>query len=230
MSEMNEMGCGHLAEVAAELALGVVTGRERAQAIAHLDGCDACREHVRQLALTGEDLLGLLPGMEPPAGFETRVMSRLGLAGRDRRHPWTRWMLTAVAGAVIAVACGLGGWALRGAAPAPPSAGSTTGSTLRSAALITAGHHTAGKIFLYGGSPRWLYMTVDTGSGDGTVTCQLEGRDGRIITVGSFWLNGGYGYWGSPEPAKAATMTVTGARLTAADGKVLATASFGTLR
>jgi hypothetical protein len=229
MSEMNEMGCGDLAEVAAELALGVLTGRERAQAIAHLDRCDACREHVRQLTLTGEDLLGLLPGIEPPAGFETRVMSRVGLAGQRRRRPWTRWMLAAAAGIVIAAACGLGGWGLRGTAPVPPSTGSsTTGSTLHSAALITASHHKVGKIFLYGGSPRWLYMTVDTGLGNGTVICQLEGRDGRIITVGSFRLNGGYGYWGSPEPAKAAT--VTGARLTAADGKVLATASFSAIR
>jgi hypothetical protein len=228
MSEINEMGCDDLAEVAAELALGVVTGRERAQAIAHLDRCDACREHVRQLTLTGENLLWLLPGIEPPVGFESRVMSRLGFAGRGRRRPWTRWMLTAAAGTVIAAACGLGGWGLRGTAPAPPSTGSTTGSTLHSAALITASHRTVGKIFLYGGSPRWLYMTVDAGSGNGTVICQLEDRDGHIITIGSFRLNGGYGYWGSPEPAKAAT--VTGARLTAADGKVLATASFGAIR
>ena len=224
MSEINEMGCDDLAEVAAELALGVVTGRERAQAIAHLDRCDACREHIRQLTLTGEDLLGLLPGIEPPVGFETRVMSRLGLAGQGRRRPWTRWLLAAAAGTVIAAACGLGGWGLRGTAPALPSTGSTTGATLHSAALITASHRTVGKIFLYGGSPRWLYMAVDAGSGNGTVICQLEGRDGHIITIGSFRLNGGYGYWGSPEPPKAAA--VTGARLTTADGKVLATARF----
>ena len=80
MSELNEMGCDEFADVAAELALGVLTGRERAQAIAHLDHCDACRENVRQLTMTGEELLGLLPASEPPAGFETRVMERIGLA------------------------------------------------------------------------------------------------------------------------------------------------------
>jgi hypothetical protein len=53
MSELNEMGCAEFAGVAAELALGV---------------------------LTGEELLRLLPAGEPPAGFETRVMERLGLA------------------------------------------------------------------------------------------------------------------------------------------------------
>ncbi len=61
MSELNDMTCAELADVAAELALGVLTGRERAVAIAHLDTCDACREHVRQLMATGEQLRGLLP-------------------------------------------------------------------------------------------------------------------------------------------------------------------------
>src|ERR1700685_4706712 len=79
MSEGNEMGCAEFADAAAELALGVLTGRERARALAHLDQCEECRENVRELTGTGEELVGLLPAIEPPAGFETRVMERLGL-------------------------------------------------------------------------------------------------------------------------------------------------------
>jgi len=79
MSELNDMTCAELADVAAELALGVLTGRERAVAVAHLDRCDGCREYVRQLMATGEQLVELLPAAEPPAGFETRVLARLGL-------------------------------------------------------------------------------------------------------------------------------------------------------
>ena len=67
MSEQTEMSCEEFADVAAELALGVLTGRERARAIGHLDECDTCREHVRQVSLTGEEMLGLLPSGEPPA-------------------------------------------------------------------------------------------------------------------------------------------------------------------
>ncbi len=85
MSDVNEMSCAGFGDVAAELALGVLTGRERADALAHLDHCDACREDVRKLTMTGEGLLGLLPSREPPAGFETRVMDRLGLTVPDRR-------------------------------------------------------------------------------------------------------------------------------------------------
>jgi hypothetical protein len=61
MSELNAVSCTRLSEVAAELALGVLTGRERADAIAHLDRCDSCREHVQQLMLASQGLLGLLP-------------------------------------------------------------------------------------------------------------------------------------------------------------------------
>ena len=80
MSEVNDMSCGEFGDVAAELALGVLTGRERARALAHLERCDACREDVRLLTVTGEEMVGLLPAIEPPAGFETRVMDRLGLS------------------------------------------------------------------------------------------------------------------------------------------------------
>ena len=95
---------------------------------------------------------------------------------------------------------------------------------LHTAALTTASHQRIGTIFLYNGRPGWLYMNVDTGSGNGTIICQLEGPDGSVITVGSFRLTGGYGHWGSPEPLPPAA--VTGARLATTRGKALATASF----
>jgi len=232
MSELTDMSCEEFAQVAAELALGVLTGRERARAIAHLDRCDSCREHVRQLSLTGEEMLGLLPSGEPPAGFETRVMGRLGHTTAAQRPKRTRLMLAAAAVTLAAVACGLGGWGLRGAISAPSPGISTAQTTLRSAALLTSAHEPAGKIFLYKGDPRWVYMDVDmdmdTGAGNGTVICQLEASDGRIVTVGSFHLDGGYGSWGSPDPIEAAS--VTGARLISLNGTVLATASFTAAR
>ena len=252
MSELNEMGCREFSDVAAELALGVLTGRERAQALAHLDRCASCREEVRELTATGEGLLGLLPSLEPPAGFEARVMDRLGLAApvpspaspagwtgrlavlgrkparqastgqastRQARPPGrTRRMLALAAVALAVVAAGLGGWGLRPGTPAP------AGAPLSSATLLSASHQAAGKIFLYEGSSRWLYMSVDMPTGNGTVTCQVQTRDGHFTTVGAFQLAGGRGYWGSPVPPTQGSLT--GARLVGPDGTVLATASF----
>src|SRR5580700_9724420 len=245
MSEVNEMGCAEFADAAAELALGVLTGRERAQALAHLDQCEACRENVRQLTVTGEELVGLLPAIEPPAGFETRVMERLGL-GTPAPAPspaparrvslarrfglkladWTgrggvsypRRMLSAAAVAAAVIVAGLGGWGLHAATSSPAA------SPLSSATLLTATHQTAGQIYFYDGSHRWVYMSVDIGSGNGTVICQVEGPDGHLTTVGSFRLSGGYGYWGSPDPVTNGPLT--GARLVTTTGTVLATATF----
>ena len=237
MSDTYMMGCGEFADVAAELALGVLTGRERALALAHLDQCESCRENVRQLTMTGEELLGLLPAIEPPAGFETRVMERIGLGtpspgpaparrlsmpGRVRRLSMpglTRRMLAAAAIVLAVVAAGLGGWGLRAA-----TSSSAASAPLSASALLSASHQTVGEIFVYDGSPRWAYMSVDMDSGNGTVTCQLVGKDGHVTTVGSFRLHDGYGSWVSSRPL--GNGPLAGARLLSADGTVLATASF----
>ena len=79
LDAMDDMSCEEFAEVAAELALGVLTGRERARALAHLDGCESCREQVRELTMAQDELLALLPSAQPPAGFESRVLERIGL-------------------------------------------------------------------------------------------------------------------------------------------------------
>lgn len=266
MSELNDMTCAELADVAAELALGVLTGRERAMAIAHLDKCDACREDVRQLMATGEQLLELIPPAEPPAGFETRVLERIGLpapplrrsrastypqllsrresAGRQAgpgraeprpgadqpgaspaapgraRRPWrTRRLLASAAVVAAVLAAGAGGWGLgAGTAPAASS------EPLMSGDLVTASHQEVGDIFFYYGDSRWMYMSVDLGTGSGLVTCQVIDQKGQVTTIGSFHLTDGYGAWGDRDPGTSGSLS--GARIVAADGTVLATAKF----
>ncbi|MER5969503.1 hypothetical protein ABT112_07155 [Streptomyces sp. NPDC002055] len=78
---MTDLTCAELRELGAELALGILPGQERAAAIDHLDRCPSCREYVEHLTLAEDGLLGLLPGSEPPVGFEKRVLRRLGMAG-----------------------------------------------------------------------------------------------------------------------------------------------------
>jgi hypothetical protein len=249
------MNCAELAEVAAELALGVLTGRERAQAIAHLDRCDACREDVRQLMATSEGLLALLPASEPEAGFETRVLDRLGLAvpadrhpvGRDRagretrhaaryRHARPRRAVSVrrlVASAAVSLAvlgAGVAGWGIGTARSPVPSSLAPSSAPLDSAALLSASHETVGQVFVYQGGKgqggqQWMYMSVmNLPSGDGAVTCQVVGADGQVTTAGSFRLTGGNGAWASSGWWVGGT--VHAARLLAADGTVLATATF----
>jgi anti-sigma-K factor RskA len=251
LDDMDDMSCDEFAEVAAELALGVLTGRERAAALAHLEGCESCRELVRELTMTGEELLALLPSREPPAGFETRVLDRIGLSAPSRPRPRprdgavrradrgadrpaadrptsrprtrVRSVLSAAAVVIALVGAGLGGWGLRAATAPPPSISAP--SALSSAALVTTAHESAGMVFVYNRAPWWVYMSVNLGGlGNVAVKCQLENAAGQFTTVGNFRLSDGYGSWASPY---ASYGTVVGARLLSANGTVLASATFG---
>jgi hypothetical protein len=209
----------HLAEAGAALALNALTGRERAQALEHLQHCRRCRAQTSAMALTSDDLLRLLPDTPPPPGFTNRVTSQLGRPSRSpaRSHP--RVILAAAAVAVMLVAGGLTGWGLRvahrPATPAPP---------LRTAALIAPTHQQLGRVFLHLHGSRWIFFTVDADDGNTTLICQLTTRTGQLITAGTFAIWSGDGYWGTPVPSHSAT--ITGARLITTSGTVLATAHF----
>ncbi|MER5184131.1 zf-HC2 domain-containing protein [Streptomyces sp. NPDC002896] len=247
----NDATCETLQETGAELALGVLPGRERAEAVAHLDRCADCREYVEQMTLVGDGLIGLLPGSEPPVGFETRVaraltqasaghegrLSMRGLGrvrrGFRRRGPGRVRLRVAAAAAASALVFGFGGWAVGTAIEtwtAAPSQPSETASDLLWADLtgVGPGRPVAGEIYAHAGEPGWLYMSVDLADAgipySGKVTCLLERTDGTTEQLGTFEVHDGYGYWGAPAPVDPSTLS--GIRLTSADGTVLAVAQF----
>jgi hypothetical protein len=63
--------------VAEDLALGAIDGSERAELFAHAAGCPACQARLDELALLTDRLLLAAPELEPPAGFEGRVLDHL---------------------------------------------------------------------------------------------------------------------------------------------------------
>ncbi|MER6128625.1 zf-HC2 domain-containing protein [Streptomyces sp. NPDC001795] len=243
----SDVTCEKLREIGAELALGVLPGRERAEAVAHLDRCADCREYIEHLTLVGDRLIGLLPGSEPPVGFEARVAQSLrrgaptherrshargsgfplkGLRGRVRLR-----MASAVA--ALALAFGFGGWAIGTAMEEDLTAGPSTSAVAGMGMLwggLTSGAlgKPTGEIYAHPGSRGWVYMSVDLADAgipySGKVTCLLERHDGTTVRVGAFTVHGGYGYWGGP--ASVDPSVLSGARLTSPDGAVLATAHF----
>lgn len=68
--------CDTCREVAAELALGISVGNERAAALEHLTGCPACRRELHGLTAALDALMSIVPSVEPPAGFEDRVLAK----------------------------------------------------------------------------------------------------------------------------------------------------------
>ncbi|MEA2932255.1 MAG: hypothetical protein QOI56_1040 [Actinomycetota bacterium] len=81
MSDPRPSPCTESDSWGAELALGLLSGPERAAALSHLAACPACREQVDGLARIADRLLQLAPDAEPPAGFESRVLAAVGTAG-----------------------------------------------------------------------------------------------------------------------------------------------------
>jgi hypothetical protein len=243
VSEFNEMSCAEATDAAAELALGALAGRERARALAHLDRCGNCQETVCRLAVISDAMLRLLANSEPPPGFETRVLARTGMTSagsatrasgaRARRGQVTgcagegrvvprrvrdlRKVIAVVACSLAVFAAALGGWGLRRPAQRPEP-------LLLSASLVSPSGHAVGQVFAYAGGSGWMYVWVDTGSGDGSVTCQLTSKGGGVTTIGKFWLADGHGDWGGPSGV--AISAGSGARLVTAWGTVVATAVF----
>lgn len=227
---MSEMTCAHLREVDAELALGILPARERARAVAHLDRCPGCQVHIEQLSLAGDALLELLPGTEPPVGFESRVADALRTSPpRRRRRHLLRPRMAAVA-AALAVACGFGGWAVGTAinqATAPSGVASVANAELVQAPLMADGLE-VGRVFVHPGAQGWVYMAVDL-DGDGVATlgavrCVLVHPDGTTTSLGTFGLSEGYGSW--VAPADVDRTALSAARLVAPDGSTVATARF----
>jgi len=217
-----EQPCEAHADDLALLALGTLSGRERAVVLQHLEGCARCTEEVEQLSLTADALLPLAPQVNPPAGFEVRVFERMGIDVPSRGRPalpHPRRLVLGVAAAVMALAgaFGIGLLVDRSPAPAPKQAV----ARLFEADLTSATHY-RGELYLAEGQPGWLFMTIQGAGSTGWVTCEVVTQNGADIHVGKFWMDSGSANWASPLPVPAGT--VRSARLVRSDGTVLASA------
>ncbi len=213
---MNELTCPQVRDLDAEIALGVLPGEQRAAALAHLERCPDCREHIEQLTMVGDTLLDLVPGSEPPLGFETRVMQRLN----PTRQPRRRRLALVAAAAAIALVFGLGGW-IAGTSTQPTQ---THRDYVLLEAAFTSGSGATGTIYAYDGRRDWVYMWVRVSPDLDQVSCRLVRRGGGTVELGSFRLAEGRGYWAAPIPVE--PLDVSRAEVVAEDGTVLATARF----
>ncbi len=231
MSEGLAPECAAVDADLAELALGSLAGRQRAAALAHLDGCPRCGAEVEKLSATADELLHLVPQVEPSAGFESRVSQHFRTPARPSRWPaWLSWRprpalaLAALAALAVvgagtlvvhqAISHGQHGpdGAVRGYQASAPS----------EVAHFRSGARTVGQVMVYVGHPTWLYMYVDAPAWQGELTCQVVLGDGSTITLGHFWPSAGKGAWAATVSQPASRLRQ--AQLTGADGKVLASA------
>lgn len=227
---MVELTCQQCQEISAELALDVLPGLERADALGHLEGCGPCQDTVSALTDTADRLVELLPAVPPPTGFEQRVISALRPPASHVRRWWT-----AAAAGLLAIAGAAGGWIVGYSHANSPNgndapADVTTPATQADErtviyAPLTTAQHQIGNAYVYPGTPSWIYLSLDGGTASNTVHCEVVRRDGSAVPVGTFPLTHGHGAWGGPAPVDRDTLAT--ARLTDGHGATVATAHFG---
>jgi anti-sigma factor RsiW len=101
----------HLGEEVADLVLGDVDADRRVAMAAHLLRCASCRREYDELAATVHDLLPAVPGVQPPLGFDERVLARLAADGTPAAWPFRRWRRVTTAVAIaVAVLVPIGVW------------------------------------------------------------------------------------------------------------------------
>jgi hypothetical protein len=218
MSENRDL-CEPFRDDLAELALGVVTGLERAQILEHVEGCPQCSAELEQLAAAADSVLAIVPGVDPPAGFEVRVLDRIKLERRTAR-PVVRLRRVLASAAIVLASVGAGiGIGLASSSSTPQS---TLSAALRWAPLDSAGTP-HGTVVLSAGHPAWFVMIVDHLAHTSAVRCAVVTNDGRTINMGEFWLTHGSGAWSTTLPVAVSNVRI--ATLTSLSGKVLASAS-----
>jgi hypothetical protein len=218
MSPARSDDCARVADLLPELALGILSGTERADVLAHLDRCSSCREVTAGYAATVDALPLLLEEAEPPSGFEARTLERLrAVQGRpSKRSIATR--VFGIAAAVLAVVI------VTVAAVRVIDAGNDPDrpTLVRTAEMIGHGTNPAGSAMMLTTGERYLWLDIDYGDGAGRYRIETMDRASRPTEIGTVQVRQGKGTWAGalegPRPA--------GVRLVADDGEVWCEAWF----
>jgi hypothetical protein len=153
------MDCVRLAETATELALGILPGDERAEAVAHLDECAHCQQLVGTYTVLTDRLLLLAPRAEPPPGFDSQVVATMtadhGAPAPNPLRPPQPTARRRIPGAVLAVAACIVALLLTLGVVGPSSSPSVAAADMR-----TSQGNLVGQIFVHDGPPAKVFMNL----------------------------------------------------------------------
>jgi hypothetical protein len=217
---LNPGPCSAMADDLPLLALGTLSGRSRSAVLDHVESCAHCRAELEQLSVVAETLQQLTPEVQPPLGFESRLLERLQGEATPRRRSRRLVLLSAAAAVLVVVSLGVGVLVHRWTAGVSDRSVATAPAT----AELTSGGKVVGSVLVAPGSPAWMLVTVEGGRWQGTVSCEVTLADGRVATVGTFSLAGGYPSWAVALPATGGG--VRSARLIDSNGATVASARF----
>ncbi|HLM30087.1 MAG TPA: hypothetical protein VK326_00325 [Solirubrobacterales bacterium] len=201
---MSERDSEHLGELAAEVALGIADGEERARALEHVADCAHCRARLERLSALADELLLLSPTVEPPAGFEGRVVSRVAPA-LARRPLWRRAAVP-VAAAVATAALAAGAvWLALGndrtlADEYRETLAVADGEYFEALPMELPDGERVGYAYGYQGRTSWVVAIVYAGVPAGDYRLEAITGDGRTVRIRELSVRGGHGSAGGALP------------------------------
>jgi AcrR family transcriptional regulator len=191
MSTPSQLRCDEMEELAPELALGTLTGPERAEAVEHLASCPDCQRRVAELAQVVDSLLVLAPEDDPSPDLEARVLARTVREPADgvpeRRTPRRRWVLAgSIAAAVLAVLVFTIVILLRD--------DGQNADTVRTAVATEDGGRSVCRAVINEIDPAWLFVSLEE-AGEERAGYDVEIRfdSGETARVGRIDLRDGHG-------------------------------------
>jgi hypothetical protein len=199
---MTEANCREVRDLAAEVALGIATGDERARVLQHIAGCTGCRQEIAELAQVADSLLLLAPEEEPPSGFESRVFRSID----QPRRSFRRRVLLGGAAACVALVVGAGGVLLalgedrRLAEHYRDALAGANGDYFGVMNLLNEGGDEAGHVFVYEGDPSWAFVNFTEVEMPGEYRMQVVTREGERLSAGWFEVSAEDKSWGGALP------------------------------
>ena len=191
---VSALTCAEVHELAPELALGILSGAERAEVVLHVNGCARCQAYVAELTEAADAIPQLAPEAEPPPGFEAGVLRRLDERERRTRR---RWIAAAVAVAAAAIIVSVTAVRVIDANDSTNlAATATTRATQEPVAVTMQGgtlNLAAGWAFV--NDEHGVAVSVDYGIPSGSYAVQVTPTKGEPTAIGTMDVVDGRGHW-----------------------------------
>ena len=191
---MSTFACADVRELAPELAVNIVGGPQRADALDHMSECGPCRAYVAELAEAADALTLLAPEAEPPPGFERRVVAAIG---SGRRRSWRRLAIVAASvAAATAIVSIVGVRLVEGSDDARPVVAPAGSTSVEKVAMTTDDGIDVGEVHISDGHPSVVVVTVDYLISDGSYAIEVSSPTRADKEIGRMAVAGGRGSWG----------------------------------
>ena len=195
------MTCAEVRELAPEFSLGILSGAERAEVVLHLNGCARCQALVTELTEAADVIPQLVPEFEPPAGFEARVLRRLGADERRTRRRWVA-AVAAVAAAAMIVSVTLVR-VIESNDDTPSAAPPITQINAKPVAvLMEGGVAEAPAGWAYVGGGHGVAISVSYGIPSGTYGVRVQPMQRKASSIGTMQVDAGRGSWTGTSDAR----------------------------